>query len=267
LKLNGLDFHIEVEGEGPPLLLLHGFTGSVRAWDDIRPQLARDARVIAIDLIGHGHSASPPDCARYTLEWCARDLAALLDGLQLDGVDLLGYSMGGRAALHFAVHMPERINHLFLESASPGIEDANERARRAQSDDALAERILARGLDEFVAEWEQQPLLALASHVSAKVRDRQHALRLQNTPVGLANSLRGMGTGHQTPLWSNLADLHVPVHLIVGAYDRRYVATAERMLELLPSSDLIVLADAGHTAHLDQPVAFVHKVKKLTQPE
>jgi 2-succinyl-6-hydroxy-2,4-cyclohexadiene-1-carboxylate synthase len=267
LKLNGLDFHIELDGDGPPLLLLHGFTGSVRAWDAIRSQLAMDARVIAVDLIGHGQSASPPDPARYTLEWCARDLVGLLDALHVDRVDLLGYSMGGRVALHFAVHAPERINHLVLESASPGLEDSVDRARRAQADDALADRILANGLSAFVEEWEQQPLLTLAPHVAKELRMRQHHLRLENNPLGLANSLRGMGTGRQVPLWSRLNELNVPVHLIVGANDARYRAIGERMHGMLPHSDLTVVDAAGHTAHLDQPERFVHKVKKLTRTE
>jgi len=265
LNLNGLDFHVEVDGEGPPLLLLHGFTGSTRAWDDIRPRLAPEVQVISIDLIVHGQSASPPDPSRYTLEWAAQDLASLLDALRLDRVNLLGYSMGGRVALHFGVHAPERIDHLILESATPGLEDAGERAKRQASDDALANRIEANGMAAFVAEWEQQPLLALASHVSEAVRARQHELRLHNSAVGLANSLRGMGTGRQTPLWSRLGELDLPVHLLVGSSDRRYCAIAERMHTLLPSSDIHVFDAAGHTAHLDQAEAFVHKVKKLTR--
>jgi 2-succinyl-6-hydroxy-2,4-cyclohexadiene-1-carboxylate synthase len=265
LKLNGLDFHVEIDGDGPPLLLLHGFTGSSRAWDTIRPQLAAGAQVISIDLIGHAQSASPPEASRYTLESCAQDLLALLDELQLDKIDLLGYSMGGRAALHFAVHAPQRINHLVLESASPGLADAAERARRTQADDALANRILANGVPAFVEEWEQQPLLTLAPHVATEVRLRQHELRLDNNPVGLANSLRGMGTGRQVPLWSRLGELDLPVHLLVGANDQRYRAIAERMHALLPSSDVNIFHAAGHTAHVDQPEAFVHKVKKLTR--
>jgi 2-succinyl-6-hydroxy-2,4-cyclohexadiene-1-carboxylate synthase len=257
VELNGLAFNVEIDGQGPPLLLLHGFTGSSRAWDDVRPALSGSAQVIAVDLIGHGQSASPPASSRYTLDWCARDLTQLLNELHLSQVDLLGYSMGGRVALHFAVSAPMRIRRLILESASPGIEDAAERNRRVQSDAALAERILANGIDAFVAEWEQQPLLTLQPHVPEAVRERQHALRLLNDPTGLANSLLGMGTGQQVPLWSRLGELNVPVQLIVGQADSRYVAIAERMRHGLPRAELAVLAEAGHTAHLDQPDAFL----------
>ncbi len=208
MRLNGLDIHVEAAGGGPPLLLLHGFTGSVRAWDAVRPAIAAFATVISIDLIGHGRSASPTNADRYSLDWSTRDLKALLDELQLEAVDLLGYSMGGRVALHFAVHAPERVRTLLLESASPGLEDDLERRRRIESDAALAERILGQGIEAFVAEWERLPLLALAPHVPEADRVRQTAQRLHNNPVGLANSLRGMGAGQpaKASLWPVLPD-------------------------------------------------------------
>jgi 2-succinyl-6-hydroxy-2,4-cyclohexadiene-1-carboxylate synthase len=260
VRLNGLDFHVEIEGEGNPIVLLHGFTGSVRSWDGVRPALANCAQVIALDLIGHGQSAAPHDAERYSLAWSARDVLALLDGLNLDSVSLLGYSMGGRVALHCSVQAPARVRTLILESASPGIEDALERQRRRESDEALAERILERGVPGFVAEWERQPLLALAKHVSEEDSAYQHAQRLQNNALGLANSLRGMGAGQQQPLWSHLPELSLPVQLIVGERDARYRTLAERARALLPSAELAVVKRAGHTVHLDQPTDFVRVV-------
>jgi 2-succinyl-6-hydroxy-2,4-cyclohexadiene-1-carboxylate synthase len=255
-----VDLHVEVEGEGPPVLLLHGFTGSIRAWDELCPDLARQARLIRVDLIGHGQSPSPPDPGLYSLDHAVDDLCGLLDRLGLGQVDLLGYSMGGRVALHMAVYAPQRLRRVILESASPGIEDDAERARRVDSDNALADRILRDGLAAFVDEWEQQPLLRPAAHVSEAVRARQHALRLENTPLGLANSLRGMGAGRQQPLWSELARLDRPVQLIVGDNDTRYCAIARRMQTELPRAVLAVVAEAGHTVHVDQPPAFVKAV-------
>ncbi|HET6315047.1 MAG TPA: alpha/beta fold hydrolase, partial [Chloroflexota bacterium] len=109
MRVNDLDLHVEVDGYGPPLLLLHGFTGSLHAWDGIRSALGIRARLVLVDLIGHGQSDSPENAERYTLEWCARDLLAILDELRLERVSVLGYSMGGRIALHLALAAPERI--------------------------------------------------------------------------------------------------------------------------------------------------------------
>ena len=267
MRLNDLDFHVEIEGQAssPPLLLLHGFTGSTRAWDAVRPAIAAFARVISIDLIGHGRSAAPADAERYTLDWSTRDLFALLDELGLGAVDVLGYSMGGRVALHFAVQAPERVRTLILESASAGIEDDAERRRRIDSDNALAERILRDGIEAFVAEWERLPLLALAPHVAEDVRLRQTAQRLQNDPRGLANSLRGMGAGQPAPLWAVLPDLQSTVRIIVGERDTRYHQLGERLQALLPGSHLAVVPDAGHTVHIDQPAAFVGHVRSALE--
>jgi 2-succinyl-6-hydroxy-2,4-cyclohexadiene-1-carboxylate synthase len=257
---------VELEGAGQPLVLLHGFTGSMRVWDDVRFELRSSATVVAIDLIGHGRSPKPSDPARYSLAHATADLASVLDTLALDRVSLLGYSMGGRVALHFALAHSNRVRRLILESASPGLDDPFERQFRVQRDDDLARRIETRGVAAFVAEWEQQPLLALAPHVTDEVWQRQHAQRLSNDQIGLANSLRGMGAGQQAPLWSRLPELSMPVTLIVGESDFRYRGIAERMRPVLPEARLEVVPDAGHTVHVDQPAAYVRLVKAAIAP-
>ncbi|HEV7662210.1 MAG TPA: 2-succinyl-6-hydroxy-2,4-cyclohexadiene-1-carboxylate synthase [Chloroflexota bacterium] len=256
MRLNDVDLHVTVDGQGPPLLLLHGFSGSLRSWDDVRLRLRDRATLIAIDALGHGQSSAPDDPSRYSLEWLSRDLLALLDALHLPSAAVLGYSMGGRMALFFAVQHPTRVRHLILASASPGIEEPRERQQRIASDEALATRIERDGIEAFVAEWERLPLLRLAPHVPDDVRAAQTTLRLQNRPSGLANSLRGAGTGQQPSLWADLAHLRLPVTLLAGELDTRYVRIAERMQALLPTSTLHVLEAAGHTSHVDQPDEF-----------
>ena len=147
------------------------------------------------------------------------------------------------------MHAPERVTRLVLESASPGIEDDRERTRRIESDAALAQRILGSGIEAFVAEWERVPLLAPAPHVSEIIRAQHTAQRLRNNRLGLANSLRGMGAGQQTPLWPRLPDLKQRVLLMAGERDARYCHIAERMHGSLPASSL---AHALYTA-LQQP--------------
>jgi 2-succinyl-6-hydroxy-2,4-cyclohexadiene-1-carboxylate synthase len=260
VRVRGLDLHVEVDGSGPPLLLLHGFTNSIASWDLVRSDLAKAFRLILVDLIGHGQSEAPADPSRYTSEHALMDLLAVLDALDLQRVALLGYSMGGRLALHLALAAPRRFARLILESASPGIADDGARQERAATDNALAERIERDGVDAFVEYWENLPLLALGGHVPEAIKLELHGVRLRNQPIGLANSLRGMGAGRLLPVWSRLAALALPTLLIAGARDQRYVEIAQRMHHLLPHSTLLIAPDAGHTAHLDQPAWFINAV-------
>lgn len=254
--LNGASFHIELAGSGPPLLLLHGFTGAASAWEAHIPALARRRRVIAPDLLGHGASAAPADPERYRMERCVADLLLLLDVLGAPRADVLGYSMGGRVALSLAAAAPERVGRLVLESASPGLADRLDRASRAASDDALADSIEREGLETFVARWETLPLFASQAGLPEERRAALRAQRLRASPRGLANSLRGMGTGQMAPLWERLPGLATPALLLAGALDTKYCALARQMAARWPAARLAIVPDAGHTVHLERPEAF-----------
>jgi len=260
ITINNLRMHVHLAGSGPPLLLLHGFTGSAATWEPLLPHVTPRRRVIAPDLIGHGGSDAPTDPARYRMERCVADLPALLDALEVAQVDLLGYSMGGRVALHLALAAPQRVRRLLLESASPGLDDPAERAARVQSDNDLADAIERDGIAAFVAHWERLPLFAGQATLPPAVREKQRAQRLRNRPVGLANSLRGMGTGQQASLWERLPELTMPMRLLVGAQDRKYCNIAQRMKQVLPNAQVSVMAEAGHTIHLEQPDRFAQLV-------
>src|SRR6516164_1881590 len=122
LQIHGIALHVEELGDGPPLLLLHGFMGSAESWVPRAAVFASHGlRTIAVDLIGHGRSEAPADPARYGMERCLEDLLEVLDRLRLPRTAVLGYSMGGRVALHLASAAPERVSALVLESASPGL--------------------------------------------------------------------------------------------------------------------------------------------------
>lgn len=256
LPVNGVTLNVELAGRGRPLLLLHGFTGSAAGWAQHAVAFARQARVIAVDLLGHGLSEVPETPARYTVEHGVQDLLALLDRLDVQSADLLGYSMGGRLALRLAIVAPERCGRLVLESASPGIADPLERAARVVSDEALAASIERAGLGVFVEQWERQPLFASQSSLPAEVRAGLRAERLRNSPRGLASNLRGMGTGRQEPLWDKLQAIRAPTLIIVGQLDDRYRQLGAAMEMVISSARLAIVPHAGHAVHLEQPAAF-----------
>ena len=259
-EMNGLALHTVLFGAGRPLLLLHGFTGSAATWAGLAAQLAPQHQCIALDLIGHGQSGAPADPARYTMDHAVQDIAGLLDVLGISRVDLLGYSLGGRLALQFAVAAPGRVRALILESASPGLASPAERAARIAADDALAEVIERDGIEAFVAHWEALPLWASQAELPAELRARQRTQRLANRPQGLANSLRGMGTGRQRALWDVLPAFTIPTLLLAGALDAKFSAIAQQMAATLPRADLAIIAAAGHAIHLEQPEIFGQRV-------
>jgi len=245
-------------GSGQPMLLLHGFSGSGQNWAEIAEALQDKYLVIMPDLLGQGRSESPPSPTRYQIDFATQDLIALLQSLNIDKVHLLGYSMGGRLALALALEYPEPIKTLTLESASPGLESQSERVVRVRADEVLAARIEREGVAWFAAYWEALPLFSTqAPEIRAKLRE----IRLANTPMGLANSLRGMGTGAQPSFWARLAELKIPTLLIVGEKDEKFTDIAQRMAELVPSAHLSIVSNSGHTIHQEQPEQYIRVVR------
>jgi 2-succinyl-6-hydroxy-2,4-cyclohexadiene-1-carboxylate synthase len=256
---NGVTYHVVRHGvndAAPPLLLLHGFTGSSDSWADHIPAFIEKFSVITVDILGHGRSDSPPTPNRYTMPQIAADIIALLNAWQIERTALLGYSMGGRLAMYLACHYPDRFSHLILESSSPGLATKAERVNRRQRDGSLADWIEAKDIEQFVARWEALPLWDSQKQLSNEMRQRLHQQRLQNKPVGLANSLRGMGTGAQPSLWPLLPSLTLPTLLLVGELDGKFVAINQQIAARLPNGRLQIIPNAGHTIHLEQPQLF-----------
>jgi 2-succinyl-6-hydroxy-2,4-cyclohexadiene-1-carboxylate synthase len=259
LLVNGIHLNVEDSASGPALLLLHGFTGSVATWEPLLAGLA-GFRTVRVDLIGHGASDAPADPARYGIEACFADLTAVLDRLGISRTALLGYSLGGRIALQYALARPERIAALVLESAAPGIEDAADRELRVAADEELARFIEAEGIEAFVDRWQALPLWASQASLPDARRAALRRQRLQNSVLGLANSLRGMGAGRQPWLLPRLSGFEQPVLLIAGDLDSKYSELMSRMAAALPNVETRVVPAAGHAVHLEDPGAFAAAV-------
>jgi len=265
VQVNGMRLGVEQRGAARKhdltLVMLPGFTGSAAGWGSLLDMLAAyRLRVIAFDLPGHGQSDAPRDPQRYAVECCERDIVAALQelGVKRGTSLLLGYSMGGRIALYAAFSGFFRA--LILESASPGLEDPVEREQRRAADGALAASIERDGVPAFVDRWEQLPLFASQHRLPPETREALRRQRLNNRAGGLAQSLRGVGTGVQLPLQDRLPALHMPVLLIAGGLDTKFAAIARSMSQALPQSQLCIVANAGHAVHLERPVEFASLV-------
>jgi 2-succinyl-6-hydroxy-2,4-cyclohexadiene-1-carboxylate synthase len=254
--INGVSYHVEISGEGFPFLLLHGFTGDSSTWEPFYDKWGKHSKLIIPDIIGHGKTDSPEDTNRYQIEYAARDLFELLDQLGIVQVDLLGYSMGGRLAIAFANLYPNRVRKLILESSSPGLVSEGERKTRRMKDGELAEFIKEKGIKSFVDYWEDIPLFSSMKSLPLEVQQSIRKQRLANNPVGLSNSLKGMGTGAQPSFWERLHLLQNEVLLVTGEMDEKFCRVAEKMIEEIKNGKWITIKNSGHANHVEEKEKF-----------
>ena len=233
--------HVTTYGSGPLVVACHGFTQTGESWRTLATHLQDSHTIVALDLPGHGGSAH----VQANLEETAAMIASIAAGEQFS---LLGYSLGARVALTATLAKIEGLNRSILISGTAGIEDDQERVQRRMLDEALADEIEDEDdVAAFIERWLAQPLFASLPRALAGSDER-----LVNTPAGLASSLRLSGTGTQKPSWDRLDSIDVPVDLIVGAQDQRYVEINTAMVERLRHGRLHVVDDAGHAVHLEQ---------------
>jgi 2-succinyl-6-hydroxy-2,4-cyclohexadiene-1-carboxylate synthase len=197
------------------------------AWEPVAARLAERHQVSCLDF------------ATWTFEERVAELP--------DGGTVVGYSMGGRIALHAALREPDRYASLVLVGVSAGVADRDERLR---ADEALAGWIEQHTIEEVVERWERQPVFETQPD---ELRERQRAGRLDHDPRKLAQLLRSAGQGATEPVWDRLHTLRVPVLLIAGEHDQPYVKAAQRMAGLIRKADVRVVPDAGHAPQLEQP--------------
>lgn len=240
-------------GSGSRLVLVHGFTQTGRSWRHIANQLAHDHEVVCVDAPGHGDSAA----IRADLPTGAEALVSTSGRGAY-----IGYSMGGRLALQAALSAPAAVERLVLLGASPGIADPAERAARRASDERLAGDLERDGLDPFLSRWLANPMFARLPVDPDGLADRR-----RNTVEGLAASLRLAGTGSQAPLWDRLQELTMPILVLAGEHDHKFVEIGRQMAATIgPNATFHQIDGAGHAAHLEQPAAFLSLVEPFLDP-
>jgi 2-succinyl-6-hydroxy-2,4-cyclohexadiene-1-carboxylate synthase len=234
------------------IVFVHGFTQTARSWsvlEQIMHERLPGLEPVAVDLPGHGDAPPPPGVDL----WESAERLVSVGGT----ATYVGYSMGGRVTLHAALAHPARTRALVLIGTTAGIDDADERAARRRADERLADHIEAVGLEQFIDEWLSNPLFAGLTDATAMRDDR-----LRNTSADLAASLRATGTGTQDPLWDRLGEVTCPVLVLAGERDTKFRELGERMADLLANSNFEVIADAGHSVHLEQPEATAEAITR-----
>ncbi|MDP3940489.1 MAG: alpha/beta fold hydrolase [Deltaproteobacteria bacterium] len=237
LQRDGTKIQYEVHGEGPCVLLTHGYAASARMWDAQRVALSAEYRPVLWNMRGHGESDAPGDVSAYSAEATVADMAAILDACGEAQAVIAGMSLGGYMSLDFHRAHPARVRALVLVDTGPGFRNAD--ARTAWNGYALAtaERYARDGLRALPS----SPEVASASHRSAR---------------GLELAARGMLVQHDARVIESLRRIVVPTLIVVGAEDKLFLDAADYMARVIPGAIKRVIAKAGHAPNVERPEAF-----------
>jgi pimeloyl-ACP methyl ester carboxylesterase len=235
-------------GDGPVIVLTHGFTVTLRMWDPtVTALIAAGWRVVTWDLRGHGATVTPEDPACYTLDAVVEDLVALLDHLGVERAVLGGLSFGGYLSLAAWCRQPDRVSALVLADCGPGYRRPEPRQAWNDMVEARATAIEAAGLDVLRGD----PAAGSSEAVRAQVGLDRH-----RSVDELVLAVRGFLAQHDGLVMERLAQVDVPTLVVVGANDEPFLNGSEVMAAKIPGAQLVVITDAGHVANLDQPEAF-----------
>ncbi len=254
-----LDLYIRDEGEGDPVMLLHGFTGNGESMSQIAESLT--SRVIRPDLLGHGLSPAPGELDHYRIGSMVEQLRRIVEKRVARPIAICGYSMGARLALSYAVSHQEEVSALILIGGNPGIEDRDEARERARYDAQLASLIETEGITEFTRNWEHLPMFSSQFQLPPQRRLAIRRARLSQRTYGLANALRMASTGLMHPMWESLPKLLTPALLISGDLDVKFTDIARRMEHALPCGRHVIIPNAGHAAHIENPNKVIEHIK------
>jgi len=261
IKINS-DLFNSFDQQNDTVLLIHGFTGSLEDWRDIHPNLDERFNYVGIDLIGHGKSDSPTDIEKYKPDSLVGHIHDILDHLSISKVIILGYSMGGRVALNFAVSHPQKMKGLILESTSAGIKNEKDRRERIESDEELASFIEVEGTEKFAERWMDQDIFntqrRFLDEKLQKIRNRI----TQNSKTGMTNTLRGFGKGKMPYLAAKVNLIHCSVLLISGELDSKFSQINKEQIKKFPSAHHQIIKNAGHNTHIEEPERYIQVVNK-----
>ena len=244
----------------PPIIFLHGFMGRGEDWRAVCEMLAGDFYCLAPDLPGHGENTKLPLDAPIIFNDLAKGVLTLLDVYALPLAALVGYSMGGRVALHTIIKHPARFRALVLESASPGLKEEKERQERLEIDGMRAKNILQNGLPSFLEKWYQAEVFA-SLQSRPKILDSIKTARRQNEAAWMAKIIIDLSPGQQQPLWEELPNLALPSLILAGELDEKYSQIATKTAGAVVNAQLQLIPETGHNIHTEEAGVFVKEVE------
>ena len=256
IRLPEVQLYYEQAGAGPPIVLVHEFSGSCRSWSRQVEALRPRYTVVTYNCRGYPPSGVPADPALYSQERSIADLLGLVDALGIPSAAVCGFSMGGAIALGFALDHPDRVRALILAGTGTGSDDRGEFIREYS---AIADRLEAAGPRAVFEEF--YPRMATRTPLLRKSPERWKELGEEFAGLsgpGLARTLRGVQFERPTvhALEPRLTALRIPTLILVGEEDTPALAPSRFLHRVIPGSSLEVFPGTGHTLNLEEPERF-----------
>lgn len=248
VKINNIKYYLHIKGDGKPLICLHGFSEDLTTWDEIELE---GYQLILIDLIGHGRSDKPISRKYYKVKMILDHLNKIIKYLGYDKYSILGYSMGGRIALAYALKYQDEVEKLVLESSSYGECGFINRFKRRINDFKLAKLIKKNDIEWFEQYWSNLKIFDTQRNLPKTTRDNIRERRLGNKTYVLANTLVESGQGKFPCLKYQLERLKMPVLYITGEYDTKYNLLAKDYIRFVFNIKHVILNDVGHNTHIE----------------
>ncbi len=259
------NFHINLkvkQGAQNNLFCLHGFAEDSSTWDKLT---LTHYNIFGVDFFGHGNSPAPKELTYYFFDNVINTLHKQINSLCTPPYTLLGYSMGGRLALYYALKYQDELQALILESAGLGIKNEEERKIRQSQDEALAENILSKGIMWFEKHWASQSIFKSQNKLDEETKAKIKTRRISCNTLGLANSLRGMGQGICPYLGEMANSLDLPILYLAGEQDKKYLQMGQDFAKSNSQVKLFCVPKAGHNIHTEQAQIFQTKIEEFLE--
>lgn len=254
-RVNGVELHYEVHGQGDWLVLAHEFSGGSKSWYLQVEALSRHVRLLVYDNRGYPPSTVPEDPAAYSQEQSIEDLRQLMDAVGVERPVLGGFSMGGSIALNFALAYPDRVRALILAGTGTGSID---KAQNARDFGPIADRFLREGPAKVGEDYLRGPTRLQLLRKNPAAWKKLYEEFSELSPVGMAYTLRGVQLKRPTmyELEPGLRTLALPTLVLVGEEDAPALEPSRFLARTIPHATLKVLPGTGHTLQLEEPAAF-----------
>lgn len=258
----GVKLYFEETGEGYPVIFMHEFGSDFRAWEDQVRYFSRGYRCIAFNARGYPPSDVPEDAVLYGWEFSVNDIAAVMGGLAIERAHLVGLSMGGYAALQFALRYPERTSAIVAAGTGSGSSPCQRDAWLKQSR-ILARAFVERGMDVMASQMACHPTRSRLKRKRPETWQRFAERLRQHSAIGMSNTM-GRYLALRPSLYElrdQFAELATPVLLAVGEEDEACLAANQMLESVLPAAALWICPKTGHAINLEEPAAFNAQVE------